>query len=176
MIYFESERLIFRDWEEGDLPAFRQMNADPEVMEYFLNPLMTEQTDAFVERMKAEFLDKGYGLYAVAVKETGAFIGFIGFHEASLGLGFDPLVEIGWRLKKEAWGNGYATEGAKRCLGYGFEKLGFSDVYSFTAVVNTRSEQVMLKIGMKKLRTFAHPRIASDHWLCEHVLYRITRP
>jgi len=175
MIYFDSERLIFRDWKEDDLPEFRKMNADHIVMEYFPSTLTPVETDAFVERIKDDMLLVGYGLFAVELKETGAFIGFIGFHQANLNLGFDPFVEIGWRLKKEAWGMGYATEGAKRCLAYGFEQLEFTDVYSFTSTLNTRSERVMRSIGMTKQMVFDHPRIDKGHVLCKHVLYRISK-
>ena len=173
MIYFDSERLIFRDWKEEDLSEFRKMNADPIVMEYFPSTLTHSETDAFYVRIKENMQRVGYGLYAVEVKETGAFIGFIGFHQANLNLGFDPFVEIGWRLKKEAWGMGYAQEGAKRCLAYGFENLGFTEVYSFTSTLNARSERVMRSIGMTKQMTFDHPRIDKKDVLCEHVLYRI---
>jgi ribosomal-protein-alanine N-acetyltransferase len=174
MIYFESERLIFRDWLPVDLPEFQRMNADPVVMEFFQGILTYEETDVFYEKIKAEIQSEGYGLFAVELKETCEFLGFIGFHKANLNLGFDPFVEIGWRLKKEAWGNGYATEGAKRCMTYGFEQLGFSDVYSFTSIVNTRSERVMRKIGMKRKMVFDHPRIEKNHLLCRHVLYHIS--
>ncbi len=174
MIYFESERLIFRDWKDEDLSDFRKMNADPDVMEFFFKPLSTDETDVFVLRIMDELREEGYGLYAVEVKETGGFIGFIGFHKATLHLGLDPMIEIGWRLKKEAWGHGYATEGAKRCLAYGFEKLGFTDVYSFTSVVNIRSERVMQKVGMFKVQVFDHPRIEDGHVLRPHVLYHVT--
>ena len=175
MIYFDSERLIFRDWKQEDLSEFRKMNADPIVMEYFPSILTHSETDAFYARIKENMQSVGYGLYAVEVKETGAFIGFIGLHQANLNLGFDPFVEIGWRLKKEAWGMGYATEGAKRCLAYGFEQLGFTAVYSFTSVLNTRSERVMRSIGMMKQSTFDHPRIDKEDVLCKHVLYRIEK-
>lgn len=175
MIYFESERLIFRDWKEEDLPAFRKLNADLDVMEYFLKPLNDEESDGFVSRIKDEMRYEGYGLYAVEVKETGDFIGFIGFHKANLNLGFDPFIEIGWRLKKEAWGYGYASEGAARCLAYGFETLNFTDVYSFTSIVNTRSERIMQKIGMYKMQDFDHPRIDGGHLLRPHVLYHVRR-
>lgn len=175
MIYFDSERLCFRDWKEEDLSEFRKMNADPIVMEYFPSTLTQSETDAFYERIKENMQSVGYGLYAVEVKDTGAFIGFIGFHQANLNLGFDPFVEIGWRLKKEAWGMGYAQEGAKRCLLYGFEQLKFTDVYSFTSALNVRSERVMRSIGMTKHMAFDHPRIDKEHVLCKHVLYRIRK-
>jgi RimJ/RimL family protein N-acetyltransferase len=80
-------------------------------------------------------------------------------------------VEIGWRLKKEAWGCGYATEAAGECLRHGFEGLGLEKIYSFTAALNTRSENVMKKIGMKSAGEFDHPSIRKGLPLCRHVLY-----
>src|SRR5699024_12133542 len=67
--------------------------------------------------------DLGFGLYAVEEKTNNEFIGFIGFHRATFEADFTPCIEIGWRLKKEAWGKGYATEGAASCLKYGFTVL-----------------------------------------------------
>jgi ribosomal-protein-alanine N-acetyltransferase len=174
MIYFESSRLVFRDWKEEDLEGFRNMNHDPQVMEYFCNILSDDETDLVYQRIKAEFKQYGYGLYAVEIKDTNEFIGFIGFHWATLQVEFAPCIEIGWRLKKEAWGNGYATEGAKACLAHGFDRLGFNEVYSFTSKVNTRSENVMKKIGMVKKMEFSHPQIDENSILCKHVLYHIT--
>lgn len=175
LVYFDSERMIFRDWKDEDLLQFRKMNADTDVMEFFLNTLTHKETDSFFEGIKAEFIREGYGLYAVELKENSEFIGFIGFHKANLNLGFDPFVEIGWRIKKKAWGNGYASEGAKRCLEYGFEQLRFDEVYSFTAIVNTRSKNVMKKIGMTKKMEFEHPRIEKGHVLSRHVLYHVSK-
>lgn len=173
MIYFETQRLIFRDWEERDLSEFRAMNKDPEVMKYFPKALSDGETQAFYDRIQDEFRDSGYGLYAVETKHNGEFIGFIGFHKATFEADFTPCVEIGWRLKRAAWGNGYATEGAKACLDYARRELGFDKVYSFTAKINLRSENVMKKIGLKKISEFNHPVLDDSSPLMVHVLYAV---
>lgn len=173
MIYIETPRLILRDWKEEDLQAFRELNSDKEVMGDFPKTYTEEETDAFYKAIKKEFEECNFGLYAAEVKESSRFIGMIGFHRASFEADFTPCVEIGWRLKRDAWGKGYATEGAKACLEYGFTKLNFKEVYSFTAKINKPSENVMKKIGMHYVKDFDHPRIEPSNKLCRHVLYVI---
>lgn len=175
MIYFETERMVFRDWRELDTVPFRAMNKDPRVMEFFPNTLSDTQTDAFISRINDEFSTYGYGLFAVDEKDKGAFIGFIGFHWAAFQSEFTPCIEIGWRLIFKAWGKGFATEGAKACLKYGFEQLGFDKVLSFTSATNTRSQKVMKKIGMTKSAEFNHPNVCEDSPLKPHVLFKITQ-
>ncbi|MBB6734592.1 GNAT family N-acetyltransferase [Cohnella zeiphila] len=173
MIHLETPRLRLRDWEEADAEPFRRMNADEEVMKYFPKRLTGDETEAFLRSILSEFRECGYGLYAAEAKESGEFIGFIGFHRAAFEADFTPCTEIGWRLKKEAWGKGYATEGAQACLRHGFGLLGFRDVYSFTAELNRPSWNVMNKVGMRFLRFFEHPRVEADSPLRRHVLYHI---
>lgn len=173
MIYIETPRLRLRDWREADLEPFARMNADETVMRYFPKTLSFDETETFYHRILAEINEYGYGLYAVETKEKDEFIGFTGFHRAVFEADFTPCVEIGWRLKKEAWGKGYATEGAAACLRYGFHAAGFTDVYSFTAVINKPSERVMNKIGMKYIKNFKHSKVEKSSPLCEHVLYHI---
>lgn len=173
MKYFESKRLIFRDWMDEDLREFRRMNKDTRVMKYFPKILTEEETDKLYNVIQEEFHHYGYGLYAVEAKQDNDFIGFIGFHWAKFNSSFTPCIEIGWRLKYEAWGNGYATEGAKACIKYGFETLGFKKIYSFTSKYNTPSENVMIKAGMMKEMEFEHPEINEDNPLRGHVLYSI---
>lgn len=173
MIYLETSRLLLRDWEEADLEPFSRLNADEQVMRYFPKTLSPEETHGFYQSIVAEFKECGFGLYAVEVKERKEFIGFIGFHRPTFESDFTPCVEIGWRLKKEAWGKGYATEGATACLQLGFNQLGFDEVYSFTATINTPSQNVMTKIGMSYLKLFDHPRVEKDSPLCKHVLYHV---
>lgn len=175
MIYFQSERLLFRDWKEADLEVFRQMNKDPLVMKYFPKVLLEEETDSFYQRIQDEIKTSGYGLYAVEVKKTKEFIGYIGFHKAGFPSFFTPCIEIGWRLSSMAWGKGYATEGAKACLDYGFTRLHLDEIFSFTAAVNLPSEKVMKKIGMKKETEFFHPSVPEDSPLSRHVLYSISK-
>lgn len=123
------------------------------------------------DRMWAELDEKGYGLYAVELKASGSLIGLLGFHWADFEADFTPCVEIGWRFVPEAWGRGYATEGAVAFLEHGFSRLGFERVYSFTACVNLPSQAVMRRAGMRKMAVFNHPGVAPDSELCPHVLY-----
>jgi len=173
MIYVETARLQLRDWKEADLEPFCELNADSRVMRYFPKTLSPEETTVFYHAIVSELKECGFGLYAVEVKESKAFIGFIGFHRAAFEADFTPCLEIGWRLKQEAWGKGFATEGAEACLQYGFNKLGFSDIYSFTADINEPSKNVMKKIGMDFVKTFSHPKVEKDSPLNQHVLYHI---
>lgn len=173
MVYIETQRLILRDWTEKDLPAFVRMNRDPAVMEYFLKPLTEEESNNFFHRIREELQEYRYGLFAVEVKADGEFIGYTGLHHAGFDTDFCPCLEIGWRLRAEAWGKGYATEGAQACLDYAFDTLHLPEIYSFTSMPNKRSERVMQKIGMQKVKEFDHPLVPAGHPLLRHVLYRI---
>ena len=113
--------------------------------------------------------------YAVELKESGEFIGFIGLSIPRRPLPFSPCVEIGWRLARRFWGHGYATEGARASLTVGFEQLGLPEVVSFTALDNLPSRAVMKRIGMRNTgRDFDHPAIPEGP-LRRHCLYSITR-
>lgn len=169
----ETERLILRSWEYEDRKPFSEMNGNGDVMRYFPATLSVDESNAFVDRINAEFEETGFGLYAVEVKETGDFIGYVGFHRFSFDAPFSPGWEIGWRLSDKYWHNGYATEAAKACLEYAREKHFCDKLYSFTAVPNTPSENVMKRIGMIYMGTFMHPALVNGHWLKEHKLYSI---
>lgn len=173
---FQSERLGFRTWQESDIPLLAELNADPEVMEFFPKIRTLEETVALVDRIKAHMAAHGYCFYAVDELASGAFIGFIGLMRPNFDCWFANYPEIGWRLRKAHWNKGYATEGAKRCLEYGFETLDFPEIYSYTALPNLRSERVMQKIGMEKVEIFEIPTLPEGHWLRTHVLYKKDRP
>ncbi|ULQ60435.1 GNAT family N-acetyltransferase [Brucepastera parasyntrophica] len=171
----ETPRLALRHWKESDMVPFIRMNADTEVMRYFPEPYEEDRTRCFYDAIITEFSDYGYGLYAAEEKNSGGFIGFIGFHRANFKAAFCPCIEIGWRLDKSFWNRGYAAEGANACLKYGFEYLGFDRVYSFTAVENLPSQRVMQKIGMRLEQYFDHPDVQDGHPLKPHVCYTITK-
>ncbi len=172
---FESERLGFRNWTKEDLEPMSELNGDEEVMEFFPSTFSRAHTEKFIERMQEKFDAEGFCFYAVEKLENNEFIGFIGFVVTSFEADFTPCEEIGWRLKRAAWGKGYATEGAIRCLDYGFNELGFKSVKSFTTVSNFKSEKVMKKIGMKKIGEFDHPYVTEESGLKRHVLYSIDK-
>lgn len=169
---FTSERLGFREWKEADRKPFALLNADPVVMEYFLSPLDTHQSNELVDRIIRQYVEHGFCLYAVDELSSGKFIGFIGIMLDTMGIDVSPCVEIGWRLDRSAWNKGYATEGANRCLIYAFEELDIKEIYACTAETNTKSESVMKKIGMTYVNKFKHPGVPLDHSLNVHVLYR----
>ena len=119
--------------------------------------------------------NNGWGLWAVELMSTGEFIGFVGLNKPKENLPFAPCVEVGWRLANKHWGQGYATEAAKRALNYAFSTLGLEEVVAFTTPNNIGSLTVMNKIGMTYSGlNFMHPDIDQKNRLCEHVLYKIT--
>lgn len=168
-------RLGMRRWKDSDLEVFTEMNQDPEVRKYFPKLLTPVESAESIARMEAFFDEHGFTLYAVDVLATGMFIGFVGLYRPNFEAWFAPCVEIGWRLRREAWGLGYATEAAKECLRFGFGELGLERIYSFTAAPNLRSSRVMEKIGMRLVGEFDHPRIEEGNWLRRHVLYEVVR-
>ncbi len=179
MTQLTTPRLLMRQWRETDKVAFARMNADPEVMEHFPSVMTTEQSDGLVDRMHTHLEEHGWGLWAVEVRASDEFIGFVGVWP----IGFDPFRqreqrEIGWRLQRSAWGHGYASEAASAALEYAFTDLGWPEVVSFTAVRNVRSQAVMERIGMVRdpSSDFDHPSVPEGHPVRPHVVYRIAAP
>lgn len=168
-------RLRLRPWRDTDRAPFAALNADPQVMEFFPRCLGRAESDAFADRIEAHFARHGFGLWAVELPGTAPFIGFIGLSVPAFEAPFMPCVEIGWRLARAHWGQGYAREGARRALAYGFDAARLSEIVSFTARVNVRSCAVMERIGMRRDLggDFEHPALPEGHRLRLHVLYRI---
>ncbi len=172
MKYVETERLVLRDWKSEDLPLFSAMNKDERVMCFFPSVLTEEETQSFFYRIQSEFERNGWGLYAVELKSTRQFIGYVGLHEIGFDADFAPGVEIGWRLDADYHNQGLATEAAKGVLELA-RSIGLKRLYSFTAKKNIPSERVMQKIGMTKVNEFEHPNLPEDSTLRQHVLYQI---
>ncbi|GAA2232959.1 GNAT family N-acetyltransferase [Streptomyces nogalater] len=151
------------------------MNADPEVREHLGDLLTRDQSDASVARFQADFDRRGYGWWAVEVRATGRFIGFAGLDPVDDGMPFTG-VEIGWRLARSAWGQGYATEAALAVLAYGFDTLGLPEILAVTTSANHRSQAVMRRIGMTRdpADDFDDPT-APEGPLRPNVLFRIAR-
>ena len=174
-IFIETSRLILRQWQESDYEPYAGLNADNEVMEFFPSVLTYEKSLAQAKRIADSITEQGYGFFAVERKDTHKFIGFTGLSNPGFESHFTPCVEIGWRLSKANWNQGFATEAAKACLEYGFNILNLAEIYSFTSIHNVRSEHVMKKIGMTHAGFFDHPLIEPGHILRPHTVYKITR-
>ncbi len=173
----ETERLLLRRWNASDRAPFAKINADRRVMEFLGAPLNREQSDAIIDRAEEHFRKHGFGPYAVELKGNGECLGFIGLMIPSFGAHFTPCVEIGWRLATDAWGRGYATEGASALMNHAFREIGLPELVSFTAAQNVRSRRVMEKLGMthNPAEDFDHPRLREGDPLRRHVLYRMKR-
>lgn len=173
----DTPRLVLRPWRGDDFVPFRALNADIKVMEYFPAPLSAAQSDALAERLNSEITRRGYGFWAVEVKGGAPFIGFVGLSVPGFTAPFTPCVEIGWRLARDHWHQGYAQEAARASLQYGFTELALGEILAFTTVKNKRSRRLMERLGMvhNKAEDFDHPLLAPDHKLRQHVLYRLTR-
>ncbi|HEU4339134.1 MAG TPA: GNAT family N-acetyltransferase [Planctomycetota bacterium] len=171
-----TERLILREWRDSDYEPFAALNADRRVMEFFPAPLERSASDALAIRIRDGFARHPFGLWAVEVPGVAPFIGFTGLSIPNFTAFFTPAVEIGWRLAFNHWGQGYATEGAKAAIEYGFREAGLQEIVSFTAPSNVRSIRVMEKVGMKRnpAEDFDHPALPMGHRLRRHVLYRMT--
>ncbi|SDI85331.1 Protein N-acetyltransferase, RimJ/RimL family [Frankineae bacterium MT45] len=172
----QTERLIMRSWRDSDREPFAEMNANPEVMRYFPALLTRAESDAAVDRIQASIDTNGFGMWAIERIDTGQFIGFVGLAVPRFEAAFTPCVEVGWRLTPEAWGQGFATEAARRSLVAGFDEFGLDEIVSMAVVANLPSRAVMERIGMwhDLDGDFDHPMVPEGP-LRRHVLYRITR-
>ena len=176
IIEIQTARLTLRQWRAEDRADFAVMNADPEVMRYFAKTLTTTESDQVAQRIESLIAAQGWGFWAVEKRDDNRFIGFVGLNRPDYPLPVESCVEIGWRLSKGQWGNGYATEAAKGALTVAFEKLNLPEVYAFTAPTNVKSQSVMQRLGMVNTHNnFAHPLVPAGHPLQEHVLYKIDR-
>lgn len=153
-------RLRLRSWREADIEPFVAMSNDREVMAHFPSLLPRTDVEASIARQQ-QFIDEhGYGFWAL--EADGAFIGFCGIKDVLFAVPWKPAVEVGWRLARDAWGKGYATEAARAAIAYGFETVGLAEIVAFLLPMNRRSAAVCERLGMTRdpSRDFEHPLIA----------------
>ena len=172
-----TQRLWLREWRDADLEPFAAMNADPAVMEFFPERYTEDRTRRFVDGIRKRWSELSYSLWAVERHDTGRFIGYVGLWRATFPAHFTPAVEVGWRLAADQWGYGYATEGGRAALNYGFNTVGLDEIVSFTSAINVRSVRVMERLGMLRdvAGDFEHPNVPEGHPTRPHVLYRISK-
>jgi ribosomal-protein-alanine N-acetyltransferase len=172
-----TERLLLRQWQERDLEPFAELNTDAEVMRYFPAMLTREQSDALATAIRRAIEKQGWGLWAVEVIDGPSFIGFVGLNDPSFDAHFTPAVEVGWRLAREHWGQGYAAEAARAALDFGFDELALDQIVAMIGLDNSRSQRVAERLGMTRdpADDFDHPRVPAGP-LRRHALYRLDRP
>lgn len=173
---FTTPRLGVRPWQDADIPHMARISADPEVMRFFPAAATYRQTEDFVRRMQQQYADYGYCYFPLFHLESGHIIGFTGLmYQTYAGIDFMPCTDIGWRLDKAYWGKGLATEAAQASLTYGFRTCGLDRIYAVCPVVNTPSERVIIKLGMKRQGTFHHPRLEGHPKLQRCYYYAINK-
>lgn len=164
-----TDRLLLRPFRDDDLPAWAELNADPEVMEFIGPPLTREQSDNLAATVNRRHASDGIGFLAVERRSDGAFLGVAGLQHEPW---YPDDLELGWRLSRRYWGNGYATEAAQSWLEYAFTDLNLPRVISITDEPNQKSIAVMKRLGM----TFDHTAaLEEDGTPFTAVIYSITR-
>ena len=174
-IPLETQRLWLGRWQPDLLDAMVALHGDPKVRQYFPNVLDRDGAKALMQSFASVDAAQGYAFLPLFLRQTDTFVGHIGLMPVKHDFGPDrPYsgVEIGWALAPHHWRKGYATEMGHALIAYARDTLRLSDLVSFTALVNRRSEAVMKRLGFQVWGEFDHPNIATDHVLCRHVLYR----
>jgi RimJ/RimL family protein N-acetyltransferase len=175
----ETPRLIVRPWRDSDRAPFHAMSCDPEVMAT-LGPVQTRaESDAAIDRQIAVQAARGYCFWALEDRADGTFLGFCGLKIAPDAIpGIEGAIEIGWRLRRDAWGRGYAREAAAACLDWGWANLPDDRIIAITTPGNVRSWGLMERLGMVRRHDldFDHPALALDDPLRPHVTYEALRP
>ncbi len=171
----ETERLRLRPWRDDDLDALAALNTDPEVMRYFPSCLDRAGTAAMMARNRDHVRRHGYGWWAVEIPGVTPFAGGAALLRPRFHAHFTPCHEIGWRLAKARWGQGFGTEAAKAVVTFAFDQIGLDELVAFTAAANEPSISVMRRLGMTHRSTddFGHPLLPFDHPLRPHRLLRL---
>jgi RimJ/RimL family protein N-acetyltransferase len=173
-VLLETQRLVLRRFTEADADDLSDLDGDPEVMRFLTGGKRTPRevilTQTLPRMLRYDGRSEGFGFWAAIEKSTGEFIGWFEFRPPESG----DEVELGYRLKRAAWGRGYATEGARALVRKGFAELGVRRVFAQTMAVNTASRRVMEKAGLKHVRTFhedwTDPIEGAEHGEVEYAL------
>ena len=176
-IYLETDRLVLREFTPDDVDAIVELDSDPEVMHFITGGLPTPEAEVRDEVLPYWLAfyprGEGFGFWAVHEKATDRFAGWFHFRPQR---GDDRGVELGYRLRREFWGLGYATEGSRALIHKGFTELKVDRVYAETMTVNTASRRVMEKAGLRHVRTFhadwPYPIPGDEHGDVEYALTR----
>lgn len=172
----ETVRLILRPWTEADVPEFVRVTNTPAVMEYLGGVREPDLFGAALLRVQSSQAQNGFCFWIVERRSDKAMLGFCGLKIADVG----PIageIEIGWRLREDAWGQGYAREAAAASLEWAWRNLSCARIVAYTAESNARSWGLMKRLGMHPLPelAFDHPELPHAHPLRRHIVYASAR-
>jgi ribosomal-protein-alanine N-acetyltransferase len=162
----ETQRLGLREMTKSDYPALCRVLQDPQVMYAYAHAFSEEEVWDWLHRQQERYRQDGFGLWALVEKSTDRMIGQCGLTWQALGDG-SQVVEVGYLLERAAWHQGYATEAARACRDYAFEKLGCLEVYSIIRDMNIPSQAVAIRNGMQRCGSFVKHYYGMDmpHWV-----------
>jgi len=146
----DTARLTLRDWRAEDWPPFWEVTNTPAVMRW-LGGVMDEAGQAAARaRVESYKADHGHTFWLIERREDGALLGFCGLKRSNQPGGPQGMMEVGWRLREDAWGKGYAREAAAASLALAFDRFGADEVIALTVERNTASWGLMLRLGMAR--------------------------
>ncbi len=148
--HHETQRLVLRDWREADWDTFWQHTNTPAVMRWLGGVANDEVRAGARARIESYRRDHGHTFWVVERKDDGELLGFCGLKRSNQAGGPIGLMEVGWRLREDAWGKGYAREAASASLDLAFDRFGADEVVAFTVDGNTASWGLMLRLGMSR--------------------------
>ncbi|MEO5494122.1 MAG: GNAT family N-acetyltransferase [Sphingomonas sp.] len=174
----ETERLLLRGWREADVDAFHAMGNDPEVMRYLGPPMTRADAQVVVDRHNAFMASHGYCFWAVERTVDGVFLGFCGIKPGPEGTPVADELEIGWRLRRDVWGQGYAREAAEAVIAWAWANTDEPQIAAMTVADNVNSWGLMKRLGMRRDHggDFDHPAVPDGSPLKRHIVYRLARP
>jgi RimJ/RimL family protein N-acetyltransferase len=175
----ETERLILRNWRKKDREVYVATCNTDAVTKYLNGASTAGNIDAALARIARSQEERGFSFWAIERKSDKAFLGYCGLRICDdLEQPVHGNVEIGWRLREDAWGQGYAREAAQAALDWAWANLDADRIVSFTVPANEPSWRLMERLGMVRRPDldFAHPGFPPDHPLSAHMTYVAERP
>lgn len=172
----ETARLRLRTWDSGDVAPFMAALNTPQVMQWLGGVGQAELYERLYARMTACQVAHGHCFWLVERQSDGQLIGFCGLYVTDRpGSPVDGRTEIGWRLRQDAWGQGYAREAAEACLTHGFSTIGMAQILAYTVKQNAASWGLMQRLGMVRAREFDHRLDGYGDDVADQIVYRIDR-
>ena len=171
MTIIETQRLIIRELLPTDIEGMFELDADPEVHRYLGKCPINTKNEALenIQLIRAQYITNGIGRWAIVEKETGNFMGWTGLKLISeLTNSHINYYDLGYRLIKKYWGQGFATETAIATIDYAFNKLNINEIYAIADCENEGSDKILKKAGLKLIESFNHNGV-------EHNWYEIKR-
>jgi RimJ/RimL family protein N-acetyltransferase len=175
-VRIETERLVLRDWRDGDLPRFLAGTNTPPVMRWLGGVMDETLQQGLLGRVEACRAANGFCFWIVERKRDGEVLGFCGLKRADApGSSVTGAMEIGWRLREDAWGQGYAKEAASAALDAAFDRFGAEEVVALTVEGNAASWGLMKRLGMRRREELDYADTRFEPPVRDHIVYSIDR-